>query len=141
MQYLCRPSRRRCGFLVVSVLVAGLSCGVRDVLSYTRHRMQHFILFRDSPIIPLRRSPQTVFLRSRSSFLVHSLSWMSQWTNATKRPPPPSRRRRPPARFRSGLILSTSFDIFGCLYLSEAREREHVYHHCTKAGMPEFFGG
>ena len=44
---------------VVSVLIVGhgQSYGARSVLSYTRRMMQNFPSFRDSPIIPLRRSP------------------------------------------------------------------------------------
>ena len=42
---------------VVSVLIVTLSYGARNVLSYTRHMMQNSLAFRDSPIIPLRRSP------------------------------------------------------------------------------------
>ena len=34
-----------------------LSYGARNVLSYTGRTMQNFLSFRDSPIIPLRRSP------------------------------------------------------------------------------------
>ena len=41
---------------LVSVLIVGLSFGARNVLSYTRRMMQNFLAFRDSPIIPLRRS-------------------------------------------------------------------------------------
>ena len=41
----------------VSVLIVGLSYEARNVLSYTRRRMQNFLAFRDSPIIPLRRLP------------------------------------------------------------------------------------
>ena len=48
-------ARLRSAQYVVSVLIVGLSYGARNVLSYTRHRMQHFLAFRDSPIIPLRR--------------------------------------------------------------------------------------
>ena len=43
---------------VVSVLIVGLSYGARNILSYTRHMMHNFLPFRDSPIIPLRRSPR-----------------------------------------------------------------------------------
>ena len=42
---------------LVSVLMARVSYGARNVLSYTRHRIQNFLTFRDSPIIPLRCSP------------------------------------------------------------------------------------
>ena len=42
---------------IVSVLIVGPSYGARNVLSYTRRRIQNFLAFRDSPIIPLRRSP------------------------------------------------------------------------------------
>ena len=42
---------------LVGVLFVRLSYGSRNVLSYTRHMMQEFLAFRDSPIIPLRRSP------------------------------------------------------------------------------------
>lgn len=49
----------------VSVLIVGLSYGVRNLLSYTRRRMQNFLAFRDSPIIPLRCS-SPAFLASRS---------------------------------------------------------------------------
>ena len=42
----------------MSVLIVGLVCyRARNVLSYTRHIMQNYLAFRDSPIIPLRRSP------------------------------------------------------------------------------------
>ena len=40
----------------VSVLV-GQSYEARNVLSYTKHMTKHFLTFRDSPIITLRRSP------------------------------------------------------------------------------------
>ena len=43
--------------VLVSVLIVGLSYGARNVLSYTRCMMQNFLAFRDSPIIPLGRSP------------------------------------------------------------------------------------
>ena len=44
---------------IVSVLIIGLSsAGARNILSYSRHMMQHFLASRDSPIIPLRRSPE-----------------------------------------------------------------------------------
>ena len=43
--------------ILVSVLIIGLSYGARNVLSYTGHMMQSFLAFRDSPVIPLRRSP------------------------------------------------------------------------------------
>ena len=43
---------------IMIVLIAVLSYGARNVLSYTRHMMQNFLAFRDSPIIPLRRSPE-----------------------------------------------------------------------------------
>ena len=42
---------------LVSVLIVGLSYGAGNVLSYNRHMFQEFLAFRDSPIIPLRRSP------------------------------------------------------------------------------------
>ena len=42
---------------LVSVLIVGLSYGTRNVLSYTRCMMQHFLAFRDSPITLSRRSP------------------------------------------------------------------------------------
>ena len=42
---------------LVSVLIVGLSYGARTVLSYTRRMMLNFLAFRDSHIIPLRRSP------------------------------------------------------------------------------------
>ena len=45
---------------IVSVLIVGLSYGARNVLSYTRGMMQNFLAFRDSPIIPLRRSPREI---------------------------------------------------------------------------------
>ena len=43
---------------LVSVLIVGLSYGARNVLSYTKHMLQNCLAFRDSPIIPLRRSPR-----------------------------------------------------------------------------------
>ena len=43
---------------LVSVLIVGLSSGARNVPCYTRHIMQNFRTFRDSPVIPLRRSPR-----------------------------------------------------------------------------------
>ena len=44
--------------LLVSVLIVGLAYGARNVIpyTYTGCMMQHFLAFRDSPIIPLRRS-------------------------------------------------------------------------------------
>ena len=42
---------------IVSVLIVGLFYGARNVLSYTRHKIQNVLAFIDSPIIPLRRSP------------------------------------------------------------------------------------
>ena len=36
--------------------MVGLSYEARNVLSYTRRILQHFLAFRDSPIIPLGRS-------------------------------------------------------------------------------------
>ena len=50
---------------LVSILTVGLSYGDRNVLSYTRHMMQNFLAFRDSPIIPLRRSPTLSLSLSR----------------------------------------------------------------------------
>ena len=47
--------RDRGAVRLVSVLIVGLSYRARNVLSYTRHVM-HFLGFRDSPIILLRRS-------------------------------------------------------------------------------------
>ena len=52
------PRYRVAARQVVSVLIVGWSYGARNVLSYTRRMMQHFLPFRDSPIIPLRRSPR-----------------------------------------------------------------------------------
>ena len=43
--------------LIVSVLIVGQSYGARNVLSYNQCMMQNFLAFRDSPIIPLGRSP------------------------------------------------------------------------------------
>ena len=43
--------------VIVSILIVRLSYGARKVLSYTRHKMQNFLAFRDHPIIPLRCSP------------------------------------------------------------------------------------
>ena len=40
---------------LVSVLTVGLSYGAMNVLSYTICMMQHFLAFRDNPIIPGRR--------------------------------------------------------------------------------------
>ena len=37
--------------------MVGLSYEARNVLSHTRPMMQIFLAYRDSPIIPLRRSP------------------------------------------------------------------------------------
>ena len=45
---------------VVSILIVGLSCGARNVLSYTRHMVQNFLAFGDSPIISLGRSPKEI---------------------------------------------------------------------------------
>ena len=42
--------------LLGSVLIVGLSCGAMNVLSCTTHMMKHFLAFRYSPIIALRRS-------------------------------------------------------------------------------------
>ena len=47
------------GLSLVSVLIVGLSYGAKNILSYTRGMMQNFLEFRDNPIIPLRRSPQS----------------------------------------------------------------------------------
>ena len=43
--------------LLVSFLIVGLSYGARNALSYTRCMKQNFLAFRDSPVIPFRRSP------------------------------------------------------------------------------------
>ena len=69
--------------LVVSVLMVGLSYGARNVtmynvLSYARRMMQNSPAFRDSPIIPLRRSMRANAMREISwidpSFASLSLS-------------------------------------------------------------------
>ena len=39
------------------VIISNTHC--RNILSYTRHMMQNFLAFRDSPILPLRRSPHS----------------------------------------------------------------------------------
>ena len=60
----------------MSVLIVGLSYGARNVLSYTRRTMQHFLAFRDSLIIPLKRSPQM----SWSTFTTNCLdAWESHY--------------------------------------------------------------
>ena len=43
---------------IASVIIVGLFYGARNVLSFTRRIMQNFLALRDSPIIPLRRSPE-----------------------------------------------------------------------------------
>ena len=43
--------------ILESVLTIGLSYGAKNVLSYTRRLTSNVLAFRDSPIIPLRRSP------------------------------------------------------------------------------------
>ena len=48
---------RLCVRSLVRVLIVTLSYGARNVLSFTRSKMTNFLAFRDSPIIPLRRSP------------------------------------------------------------------------------------
>ena len=40
----------------MSVFIVGLSYGARNILLYTRRMMQNCLAFKDSPIIPLRRS-------------------------------------------------------------------------------------
>ena len=53
---------------LVSVLIVGLSYGARNVISSTRCMMQHFLAFRDSPIIPLRRTPPTLLGITRDRY-------------------------------------------------------------------------
>ena len=45
---------------IASVFIVGLPYGARNVISCTRHMIQHFLAFRDSPTIPLRRSPKAL---------------------------------------------------------------------------------
>ena len=72
---------------VVSVLIVTLSYGARNVLSYTKHMMQNSLAFRDSPLIPLRRSPslhQLLFSIFPQSLFPHFLRRTKEVTNAER---------------------------------------------------------
>ena len=45
---------------IMSVLIVGVSYGARNVLFNNRRMVQNFLAFRDSHIIPLRRSPTEI---------------------------------------------------------------------------------